>query len=344
MAKSTNFFGLRRGSTKSLTFQVYKGLQITKDRVTDVSNPQTQAQMEQRLKVPLVAAARSVLKTLVDHSFEGVTYGDESLKNFSSLNLQSGKLNVASYVPKGITDPGLADFIISTGSLTPYTVNNDGLTLTNAVFAIRNTQTITVPTGTAFSKKASEMTETEYANTFGVIISALGLEENAQCTLLACYQGDGYDYTSSTLGEVIGHYHRFVISRIINTREKMSGWTGSLEDGAVHISDGYLDVRVSTDTANTVFVENVYKSSAKVEAACAIYSRQDDNVWKRSSQRLVILRKETDHFDYADVISSYLKSSGSTSSKYLNTGIDGVSITGGSSSVSQATNDGTSTN
>ena len=32
MAKSPNFFGLRRGSTKSQTFSVVDGNQITKDR------------------------------------------------------------------------------------------------------------------------------------------------------------------------------------------------------------------------------------------------------------------------------------------------------------------------
>lgn len=50
MAKSHSFFGLRRGSTKSLTFQVNKGQQITKDRVYEVANPRTTQQMAQRLR------------------------------------------------------------------------------------------------------------------------------------------------------------------------------------------------------------------------------------------------------------------------------------------------------
>ena len=80
MAKSKSFFGLRTGSTKSLTFQVYRGQQITKDRVYRVSNPRTEGQMAQRALIPIVAAARSALKGLVDHSFEGVPYGEASLK------------------------------------------------------------------------------------------------------------------------------------------------------------------------------------------------------------------------------------------------------------------------
>lgn len=81
MAKSKSFFGLRTGSTKSLTFQTYRGQQITKDRVTSVSNPQTISQMDQRLLLPMVANARTRLSGLIDHSFEGVPYGYQSLQN-----------------------------------------------------------------------------------------------------------------------------------------------------------------------------------------------------------------------------------------------------------------------
>lgn len=49
MAKSKSFFGLRKGSTKTMTYSVLKGQQITKDRVTDVANPKTQGQMSQRM-------------------------------------------------------------------------------------------------------------------------------------------------------------------------------------------------------------------------------------------------------------------------------------------------------
>ncbi|MGF2526098.1 hypothetical protein ACQUW0_27715, partial [Ralstonia pseudosolanacearum] len=51
MAKSKSFFGLRRGSTKSHTYQVNYGQQITKDRVSSVRNPKTTAQVMQRMKM-----------------------------------------------------------------------------------------------------------------------------------------------------------------------------------------------------------------------------------------------------------------------------------------------------
>ena len=122
MAKSKSFFGLRTGSTKSLTFSVYRGQQVTKDRVYRVANPRTTLQMEQRSKLPLVAAARSALKGLVDHSWEGVPYGEQSLRTFSSKNLSAGALKVYSYSTPDVSSPGIAEFQVSQGSLRGFTV------------------------------------------------------------------------------------------------------------------------------------------------------------------------------------------------------------------------------
>ena len=124
MAKSKSFFGLRTGSTKSLTFQVYRGQQVTKDRVYRISNPRTEAQMKQRAIIPIVAASRAALKGLVDHSFEGVNYGNDSLKKFSELNLRSGALVVESYAPNGYSNPGFAHLMVSKGTL-----NDGGVTV-----------------------------------------------------------------------------------------------------------------------------------------------------------------------------------------------------------------------
>ena len=64
-----------------------------------------------------MAASRAALKGLVDHSFEGVNYGNDSLKKFSELNLRSGALLVESYAPNGFSNPGFASLIVSKGSL-----------------------------------------------------------------------------------------------------------------------------------------------------------------------------------------------------------------------------------
>lgn len=125
MAKSKSFFGLRKGSTKTLTFSVLDGQQITKDRVTDVKNPRSKAQMEQRCILKTTALAYSTLKSIVDHSFEGITYGAMSQRKFMQLNTavvrnnaHDGKslIGFASYKD---STPNMGQFIISQGSLAP---------------------------------------------------------------------------------------------------------------------------------------------------------------------------------------------------------------------------------
>lgn len=93
MAKSKSFFGLRRGSTKSLTFSVLNGQQVTKDRVYGGKNPRSLAQMIQRMCMATSSAAYAAMKQIVDHSFEGTSYGANTMAKFLSINTKSLKEN-----------------------------------------------------------------------------------------------------------------------------------------------------------------------------------------------------------------------------------------------------------
>lgn len=119
MAQSKSFFGLRKGSTKSLTFQVLNGKQITKDRVYQVKNPQTISQMQQRALMATAVRAYSALKVICDHSFEGVEIGAKSMAEFIKLNLAflSGDaplINLTEYKTKNYANNS---YQISKGSL-----------------------------------------------------------------------------------------------------------------------------------------------------------------------------------------------------------------------------------
>lgn len=142
MAKSKSFFGLRKGSTKTLTFSVLDGQQITKDRVTDVKNPRSKAQMEQRCILKTAALAYSTLKSIVDHSFEGTTYGAASQRKFMQLNTaivrdnaHDGKslIGFASYKD---STPNMGQFIISQGSLAPIPAGVISLSFASSSLAI----------------------------------------------------------------------------------------------------------------------------------------------------------------------------------------------------------------
>ena len=364
MAKSKSFFGLRTGSTKSLTFQTYRGQQITKDRVTSVSNPQTFAQMDQRLLLPMVANARTRLAGLIDHSFEGVPYGYQSLQKFSSLNLQKGALTVSSYVPKGLSDPGRANFIIADGSLhsplqEPALVNDDS----NLLFSYGSLEEPKTKIFPAMPKGTKGSTVMYYLNRYMATNDALSwFSPNSQLTFLGQGTKKSAKYTATDGTEKEYPLSAFAIMRLVNPAaypaDKTPGTPLTVDELADYHDDNdkfVLAEDVPEGGLNKVFLNSVgvslgmelgfFKMSEEGEfefgfsptfvavhegdfaLACAcIFSQLDGSVWRRSRTRLTVI----DSSDLAmkeDVIGGYLKS-GSESTKYLNTGTEGTGIVG----------------
>lgn len=134
MAISKSFFGLRRGSTKSLTFSIYQGKQVTKDRIAFVKNPNTVAQRLQRMKFLATQLLLTAgLGDIIDHSWAGKKYGGESRQYFSSKALKlSGP-----YVPKQQQEAVPIPVQVSEGNLLPVVWTEAGdsveVLLTNGV-------------------------------------------------------------------------------------------------------------------------------------------------------------------------------------------------------------------
>ena len=352
MAKSKSFFGLRTGSTKSLTFSVYRGNQITKDRVTRVANPRTIAQMQQRAKVPLVAAARVALAGLVDHSFEGVPYGQASLQKFSSLNLANGALNVASYPPNGVSNMGCADFIVSQGSLGNPFVVQKGLPDGTGAISLPNLGTEKI--FPAMPKGTKGSTVAYFAN------KALALNPswkiNSQLTSLCI--AHNFDYVINEQGGgslqrsvplFTPFIQRFVFPGSYPTGEQtVDGLKDYHDDNdywklrdAVAEGGAYLAIlegpngeglRFEFDPTThkcTVVLASGRSDDNTIVASCLIFSQLDGMTWKRSNSRLVI---DFDHlksitpFTFTDWLQAYSKTI--VSSKYLNTGDAATGISG----------------
>lgn len=143
MSKGNMLLGQARGSVGDLTFFRRNGEQITRAKVTQVANPRTAAQLIQRMIFATAAAAYSRLKSICDHSFEGVQYGSRSQARFMSLNLERLRANYPissdqealtnqpvidsiAYAARGDAAYSGQGLIISRGSLPEVTVNNDG--------------------------------------------------------------------------------------------------------------------------------------------------------------------------------------------------------------------------
>lgn len=147
MAQSKSFFGLRKGSTKSLTFSVLNGKQVTKDRVVGGKNPRSQAQMIQRMCMATASAGYAAMKQIVDHSFEGYAYGADNMSRFISLNTKAikadynGDKDAFGYNPYGDRQLRQGAYIMSQGSASPISTQlfnaqrNVNFTLVDIVLA-----------------------------------------------------------------------------------------------------------------------------------------------------------------------------------------------------------------
>ena len=352
MAKSKSFFGLRTGSTKSLTFQVYRGQQITKDRVTRVANPRTTLQMEQRSKLPIVAAARSALKGLVDHSWEGVPYGEQSLRTFSSKNLSSGALKVYSYASPDAPSPGIAEYQVSLGSLRGFTVvaqalNDDAVHYTLPANIGKGPIVSALPQGTKGSTVMYHLMSYFAENKID------GLKAGQQLTFLTL-NVPYYKVLNYVGGPNSGTYSvpvtRFEVARLIMPDISQISDISTYHD---YNDEFELSQEISEEGANTFVLTRkdgffirffsddksfgfycgfrVGSDNHDISVASAlIVSELVNGVWKRSSSKLVVgngannkLVKKVFSFDQW---ASLYAPKQIVSSKYLNNGVEKTGI------------------
>ena len=335
MAKSKSFFGLRTGSTKSLTFQVYRGAQVTKDRVYRVSNPRTEAQMTQRALIPIVAAARSALKGLVDHSFEGVAYGEASLREFSKQNLRAGALKVTSYSPNGVSNPGFADLIVSNGSINvPYII--DALETQSNINVTGDFPPFKFP---AAVEGASADVILKYLESYARANNVAIIAPGTQLSFLTIYQS-GTVKVNTGSGTLDVPTSAFSLNRIYipngdsdseNAKSINDQWKVSQaveQDAKLAVLENSNGDKLEFGSTGKFVITCYPKETATNDNNCGmalILSRYENGVWKRSPSRITIGYDPSSPFTFEDWLSTY-KTTGAASKKYLNTGDESTGI------------------
>ena len=258
MAQSKGFFGLRKGSTKSLTFSVLDGKQITKDRVYDVKNPRTESQMRQRMLMTTIGAAFKTLKSIADHSFEGYSSGMQCMRQFNSRNLNRFKQAAAAKGSVAFNkykdgDINPLPFILASGSLPGFSFKFD---------ATSNLEIVG-------EKEGADFTTAEG------IYAALGVQRNDLITFCTVI-GEG-----TTLNGVYSYKaERFNIVRLYCDK---SGAVSKLAD-AFTISTNNDQASVSMSTAaNAITIK-----TGEADFGAVIQSRKNDSGWLRSDAVMIV--------------------------------------------------------
>lgn len=126
-------FGPLRKSIGSVTYSTLatardgKRKQVARQKPTSVRNPNTVAQILQRMKLAPAqrfydAFEKVVAKGIMSHSWEGVSYGNASRQEFMSRAMKNA---AAVYVPKGYNAFAPGEYEVSAGSLPTWNWRND---------------------------------------------------------------------------------------------------------------------------------------------------------------------------------------------------------------------------
>ena len=300
--------------------------------------------MKQRAIIPIVAAARSALKGLVDHSFEGVPYGEASLKEFSKQNLRAGALTVTSYSPNGVSNPGFANLIVSNGSINvPYEVEStDGDNIVKT--AGKGLPAFKFPKA---DKGASADVILKYLETYARTNNVAIIAPGTQLTFLTIYQDGSVDINTGE-GKLVAPTSSFAINRIyipngdsdsVNAKEVNDQW--KVQDA---VAQGDLRASLINNNGDTIeffYYQDDITNIKRLQITCSpkvtrqsnncglalILSKYENGVWKRSSSRLTIGVQPAPQYSFANWLSVY-QTTGAASKKYLNTGDERTGIQG----------------
>lgn len=275
MAKSKSFFGLRKGSTKSHTYSVLDGQQVTKDRVYDVKNPRTEGQMKQRMLMTTVGAAYKFMKSIADHSFEGKASGMACMREFNSRNLNrfkkaAGANGHVAFNEYKDGDINPLPFVLSAGSLPGFDFKLNDSSQLEISFA---------PDNADFSTAEG-------------IYAAMGIKKNDLITFCSVIGEGGvvnniFEYTAE----------RFDVVRLV--ADKSGAVANPIEAFTVSTNN-------SDATASAVVEGSSLKiTSGECDFGAVIQSRKADTNWLRSSAVMVVSADLIDGVQTANQLATY---------------------------------------
>lgn len=169
--------GHARGKVGDLVFSRVNGQQVTRARAAVVKNPQTEAQMIQRILLNTVIQAYSRMSEICDHSFEGIAQGQPSMSAFMKRNLAL----LRQYVSDGVNIEGR-----TFGDLYAFSpIGSNEFTMNPFVIAAGSLPSVTIADISALNGAKVAVTAAGAALTYDDVITSLGLQRGDQLTFIS---------------------------------------------------------------------------------------------------------------------------------------------------------------
>ena len=283
MGKIKGIFATKiSGKVGQVVFRNRAGMNVVSEKPASVKNPRSFAQQAQRMCMATASAAYSGLKVICDHSFEGVTYGADSMAVFMKENVKmlTSGINLENnyqYNAKGNRFVVPNPYLISKGTLPTFVPKNQGVNPDSEGLGKAAMQIFA----------ASSLTATTTVAQFHEL---LGFDIGDQITILAVYPVAAL---ADTVG-VVQNQTAVSYARLVFKTDKASAVLFSeSEDTAKSINSENLDLEKSQNyndvlfTDSEVWIGNNFASpntSAIIAGMCIIRSKKENGVWRRSTQ------------------------------------------------------------
>lgn len=294
------------GAVGDVVYRMRNGQNIASQKASQVKNPRTDAQQNQRMNMATVSAAYSALKVICDHSFEGKSYGSECMGEFMKRNLSIVKSLYFSLNGKG----------------NPYIVPNAYLVSKGSLPSVAITKILS---GDDSVNMAIHADRTTAASTLTVaqLHQFLNAEIGDQITVLGVAQVvDGE--TIMWDGIESQHQYRVSYARLVFDKDKADQPVNN--EGALNTAN--LDLEKSENYQNIAIVDSTEAEHFNVQltmsgcttddsptAGTIIISRKEGTDWLRSTQNLTIMPITAQNIWNRDEM---LPTYSPTGNKYLN--------------------------
>lgn len=292
MAQSSSFFGNRRGSTKSHTYQVNGGQQITKDRVDEVKNPRSNGQMVHRCCLHTMSDAHAYLRPFIGGFWEGARSPQAALAAFRKANYPliraaaDSEDILFSFSPYKETTKPIGKYQVSQGSL--------GFSLTNLMVNTVQSKLFYSRIPISFNVSGLKVPE---------VLKRFGLQAGDLISIV---------HRSARLNSVVPLFCAFTM-RVLNEQSLL--WSDAAFDEVFEIlNESQLNIRNAQIQNNTLFnviIAQDYQQRPSFDYVAAIVSRKTAKGVRFSTEFFKPQRSsEIAGITFAEAIESYPKGAG----------------------------------
>lgn len=305
MAKGNLFLGTARNKIGDVVLMRRNGEQVSRVRVRQIANPRTDAQTLSRLALNSATKTAQQLRGIIDHSFQGIKYGQTSVNHFTSRLTKE----IRAFMEDALSAPSAAPY--GTAPVLPYAASGIGAGA-KALISSGDLAGVDVffyggsEDEMALADSVSETNPDEI--TAGAFLDYLGIAAGDQLTLVEgspvalgyiseteLFYGVRFDYLRINFAaSLVAEDALFteVSTGICKLTESCVDWTRTdprVRNLLFAIDGGYLYTytNIGQDAGNIFGTGR----AADVCLMGAIVSRFENNAWRRSTCRLIHSQK-----------------------------------------------------